>query len=100
MILNSEEIKHDQGTGEDWKKNFPEYLNKKEAAAYICSTVKKIALFRKEGMLKFSKLWNEYIYKKYRLDDFMEQWAGYDLSNPEKIRAAVRLKEWKKRHGN
>jgi len=77
----------------------PEYMRKEQAAQYILSTVKKLAIFRKYGMLKAAKLGKEYVYKKTWLDDFMEEWAGYDLSNPQRIAEAIKEKQWRRTHG-
>ena len=71
----------------------PEYLDKKQAAEYGRTTTKKLALFRKYGLLKYAKVGQEFIYKKSWIDSFMETWAGYDLSNETKIRAAIRTKQ-------
>ena len=32
------------------------------------------------------------------LDDFMEEWAGYDLSSEENIRLAIQVRNWRSVH--
>lgn len=77
----------------------PEYLSKEESAKYLHTTVKKIALFRQAGILKYCKLGKEFTYKKAWLDEFAETWAGYDLSNPEKIAQSVNEKRYREEKG-
>ena len=73
----------------------PEYLDKSLACRYLRTTPKKLALFRKYEMLKYAKLGKEYVYKRSWLDDFMENWAGYDLSNQERVKTAINEKRWR-----
>lgn len=77
----------------------PEYMFAPESAKYLKTTTVKIALFRKYGLLKWSKLGKNYCYKKQWLDEFMEAWSGYDLSNERAIKLAVNSKKWKVTHG-
>lgn len=77
----------------------PEYLMKEEAASYLCCTCRKISLFRQHQMLKYAKFGRHYVYKKTWLDDFAEEWAGYDLSNEYEIIRSIHEKERKKRLG-
>ncbi len=75
-----------------------DYLYAKDASEYLHTTTRKIALYRKYRLLKYSKLGKNYVYRKVWLDDFMETWAGYDLSNEDNVRLAIRAKEWKTNH--
>lgn len=77
----------------------PEYFYGDAAARYLNSTERKLALFRKYGLIRWSKLGKSYCYRKLWLDQFMEEWSGYDLSNEANIQLAVRSKEWKVKHG-
>ncbi len=76
----------------------PEYLYQKEASKYLMTTERKIAIFRKYGMLKCAKLGKNYVYRREWLDSFMEEWSGFDLSNEEKIKLAIHSKEWHETH--
>lgn len=78
----------------------PEYMFQKEASEYLLTTEKKVALFRKYGLLKAGKYGKNYVYKKSWLDEFSETWCGYDLSSEEKIRLAINAKKWREEHGN
>lgn len=75
-----------------------EYMFQKDAALYLHCTQRKIALYRKYGMLKCAKLGKNYVYKKSWLDDFMEQWSNTDLSNETKIRLAINARKWHETH--
>lgn len=77
----------------------PEYMYAPEAARYILSTVKKLALYRKYGLLKAGKLGKNYVYRKAWLDQFMDQWCGFDLSNEAAVCAAIKEKAWRQNHG-
>lgn len=76
----------------------PEFMFGTEASQYLNTTPRKIALYRKYGLLRWSKFGKNYVYKKSWLDDFAETWACHDLSNEEAVRLAVRSKEWKDKH--
>lgn len=75
-----------------------EYMFQKDAALYLHCTQRKIASYRKHGMLKCAKLGKNYVYRREWLDSFMEEWSGFDLSNEEKIQFAVHSREWHKNH--
>ncbi|MBE6108786.1 MAG: hypothetical protein E7194_00030 [Erysipelotrichaceae bacterium] len=77
----------------------PEYVFQEGAAEYLNTTCRKIALFRKHKLLKAGKLGKNYVYKLSWLDEFMEAWAGYDLSNESKIISAIAEREWRMKHG-
>ena len=77
----------------------PEYMFQKESAEYLQTTERKIALFRKHGLLKHAKLGKNYVYRKEWLNQFMEDWSGYDLSNEDKIKLAINSREWHRKHG-
>lgn len=78
----------------------PGYMFAEEAAAYLKTTTRKISLYRRNGMLKYGKLGKNYVFRKEWLDEFMDEWAGYDLSNEAAVKLAIREKEWRKKHGN
>lgn len=75
-----------------------EYLFAEEAAEYLRTTTRKISLFRRRGLLKSAKLGKSYVYRKDWLDEFMESWQGYDLSNDFQVSLAVKSKEWRHEH--
>ena len=77
----------------------PEYMYAEEASKYIRSTKKKLALYRKYGLLKAGKLGKNYVYRKAWLDQFMDSWCGYDLSNEEAVSAALKEKAFRRSHG-
>lgn len=76
----------------------PGYMFAPAAAEYICTTERKIGLFRRYKLLKAGKLGKNYVYRKEWLDEFMETWAGYDLSNETAVKLAIKAKEWKRKH--
>ena len=79
----------------------PEFMFADEASEYLCTTERKISLYRRYGLLKWSRLGKNYVYKKSWLDAFMEEWAGFDLSNEQAVRLAINAKKWKEsHHGN
>ena len=80
------------------KELMPDYMFAEGASAYLQTTTRKIALYRKYKLLKYGKLGKNYVYKKSWLDDFMEEWAGYDLSNETAVRLAINGKRWKEKH--
>lgn len=75
-----------------------DYVYAEEASKYLHVTIRKISLYRRYGMLKSVKVGRNYVYRLQWLDDFMESWAGYDLSNAEKIKSAIRERGWRKSH--
>lgn len=75
-----------------------EYMFADQASVYLKTTERKISLYRRQGLLRFSKLGKNYIYRKEWLDDFMEAWAGYDLSNEKQIALAIKSKEWRQKN--
>lgn len=76
----------------------PEYMFGEEAAQYLQTTPRKISLYRRYGLLRYGKLGKNYVYKKSWLDDFMDAWSGYDLSNEEAVRLAINVKRWKEKN--
>ena len=76
----------------------PEYFDRDEAGRYLKIDGRKIDSFRRAGLLRFGRLGRNFIYRKAWLDDFMEEWAGYDLSSEKNIRLAIRSKDWRKTH--
>ena len=76
----------------------PEYMYADDAAKYLLTTERKISLYRRNGLLKYGKLGKNYVFKKSWLDEFMEQWSGYDLSNESKIKYAINVRKWKNSH--
>lgn len=75
-----------------------EYMFASDAARYLQTTERKISLYRRKGLLKYGKLGKNYVFKKSWLDEFMEQWSGYDLSNESKIKYAINAQKWKDSH--
>lgn len=76
----------------------PDYMYQPEAAKYLRTTSRNIALWRKSGLLKAVKSGKAYVYKRSWLDQFMEDWSGYDMSNETKIRFAIKSENWKDKH--
>ena len=76
----------------------PEYFFADEASQYLKTTKPKIAMYRKYGLLKYAKFGKNFVYKKSWLDDFAEEWSGYDLSNEAKIRLAINAKKWRSKY--
>lgn len=76
-----------------------EYMFGEEAAEYLHTTERKISLYRRYKLLKFGKLGKNFIYKREWLDEFMNDWIGYDLSNEKMVKLAINRKEWNRKHG-
>ena len=76
----------------------PEFMFAEDASKYLNTTTRKIALYRKHGLLKWAKFGKSYVYKKTWLDDFAEDWSGYDLSNENAILLAINSKKWRSDH--
>lgn len=74
------------------------YLFKDEAAKYLRTTERKISLYIHFGLLKYTKFGKNYVIRKEWLDEFAENWSGYDLSNESKIRLAISGRKWKENH--
>ena len=83
----------------DRQELLPDYMYLEQAAEYLKTTEKKIALFRKHGILKAGRLGKCFVYRKDWLNEFMDAWADYDLSNESKIIESIALKEWRRQHG-
>lgn len=69
-----------------------EYMFVDQAAQYLGTTTRKISLFRRYGLLKAGKLGKNYVYKRSWLDEFMNEWAGYDLSSEGAINLSIKEK--------
>ncbi len=76
----------------------PGYMFKPEAAKYLRTTERKISLFVKYGLLRFAKFGKNYCFKREWLDQFAEEWTGYDLSNEEKVRYSINVRKWKEKN--
>lgn len=75
-----------------------EYMFAEQASQYLKTTERKISLYRRYGLLKYAKLGKNYVYRQDWLDEFMEVWQGYDLSNEKQIKFSINAKEWRKKH--
>jgi len=75
-----------------------DYMFGADASKYLLTTERKLALYRRYGLLKYSKLGKNFVYRRQWLDEFMENWKGYDLSNEGKVRLAINGKRWKEEH--
>ncbi len=75
-----------------------EYFSRDEAGEYLQVDGRKIDSFRKAGLLRYGRLGRNYIYRKCWLDDFMEEWAGYDLSSDENIKLSIQARNWRNTH--
>ena len=67
----------------------PGYMTGKPASEYLGTTERKVALYRQCGLLRWAKLGKQFVYRREWLDEFMETWAGYDMSNREKIAFSI-----------
>lgn len=76
----------------------PEYMIQEEAAKYLNVTPRSIAAMRKGGILRFLKAGKRFVYKKAWLDECVEKYAGYDISNPDSIALAVNSIKWREEH--
>ncbi len=74
-----------------------EYMYGDQAAQYLGTTTRKISLFRRYGLLKAGKLGKNYVYKRSWLDEFMNAWAGYDLSSEGAINLSIKEKRLNER---
>ena len=68
-------------------------------AEYGDTTVRKVNLFRRHGLLKAIKFGKKYVFRKEWFDAFAEQYAGYDLSSEEKIIQAKAEHDYRVKHG-
>ena len=75
-----------------------EYLEGDEAARYLRISPRKLPTLRKYRMLKFCKFGRSFVYKKSWLDQFAEDYAGFDLSNEDTIATAAAVKAWEAKH--
>lgn len=76
------------------------YLFAEEAAQYLRTTTRKISLYRRYGLMKSARLGKNYVYRKSWLDEFMDAWHGYDLSNESRVKLAINRKDWERKHGS
>ena len=76
----------------------PEYMFKDETAVYLRTTERKISMYIKYGLLRYTKFGKNYVVKKSWADEFADTWSGYDLSNESKIKFAIKSKQWKDTH--
>lgn len=73
-------------------------LLNEEAAQYLCTTERNLAVLRKYELIKYAKCGKRFIYQREWLDQFLNEWAGYDLSNEANIKFAIHSKAWKEKH--
>lgn len=85
-------------TNKHYRDLFPDYMLGPEAAKYIRTTERKISLYRRYKLLEAGKLGKNYVYRKEWLDEFMEEWKGYNLNNEEDVKLAIKEKDWKRKH--
>lgn len=76
----------------------PQYMDSEEASEYLRIPIRKLNLYRSEGLIKAVRCGKGYLYRQTWLDQFMEDFAGYDVSNTEKIRLAINEKKWRLTH--
>lgn len=76
----------------------PQYMDSEKASQYLCIPIRKLNLYRSEGLIKAVRCGKGYLYRQSWLDQFMEDFAGYDVSNREKIRQAINEKKWRAAH--
>lgn len=74
------------------------YMHQNEAAEYLLTTPRKVGLYRRLGILKAVRFGKNYCYRREWLDQFAEEWAGYDLSSESKARLAINGRKWKQEH--
>ena len=66
-----------------------EYMDGEASAKYLHTTPRKIALYRRYGLLKYAKLGKSFLYRREWLDDFMEEWAGFNISSEFYLQIAI-----------
>ncbi len=76
----------------------PGYFESDEIAAYLRMSPRKLPIFRKYRMLKYVKLGRSFVYRKEWADEFMEKYAGFDLSNEAAIEQAAAIRAWEAEH--
>lgn len=76
----------------------PGYMLVSDASKYSRFTERKLSLYRRYGLLKAVKAGKAYVYRKEWLDEFMDEWAGYDLSSEAAVKLAIKEKDWKRKH--
>lgn len=74
------------------------YLFGDQAAQYLRTTTRKISLYRRYGLLKSARLGKSYVYRRSWLDEFMDAWQGFDLSNETAVQLAINEKKWRSAH--
>ena len=82
----------------DYRQELPQYMDSKDASQYLRIPIRKLNLYRSEGLIKSIRCGKGYCYRREWLDQFMENFAGYDISNRTKIRAAINEQKWRKSH--
>lgn len=97
--MNSNSLSEEIRGGISERDLMPGYLDSEEASVYLRSPKRKLGLLIKHGLLRYAKLGKGYIFRKEWLDDFMENWSGYDLGTEEKIIFAKSSRSWEERHG-
>lgn len=76
----------------------PGYFEGDEVAAYLRMSPRKLPIFRKYQMLKYVKLGRSFVYRKEWADEFMERYAGFDLSSETAIEQAAAIRAWESEH--
>lgn len=66
----------------------PGYLAAEQAAAYVGMKPRNLAVWRKAGIIKFVKAGKRYFYRREWVEETMNRFIGYDISNVESIKAA------------
>lgn len=56
------------------------YLTEREVAEKLKTNNRRIALWRKAGLIKGVKLSRQYVYKEKDIDEFFNDYLGKDLS--------------------
>ena len=76
-----------------------ETMTSEDASAYLGTTSRNLALLRKYNLVKFAKCGKRFMYRKDWLNQFLDEWVGYDLSSEGNIKLAINGKKWKEKHG-
>ena len=97
MTVNDDKLiqKHEADHGDVL---LPGYMVARDAAAYLHVSERQLALFRQNGLIRWTKLSKKFLYRREWLDSFCEEWSCCDLSNQQKIDEAVELRRWKGKH--
>ena len=71
---------------------FPEVMSRSQASRYSGIPERKIGLYQRYGLIKAVRTGKGFTYRKVWIDQFLEEWADYDMSSVENVVASIALK--------